>query len=111
MLSQTRDCKLIATGCAAKQDEFLKALAASGVQAAVKSREIKNYDGTSAAKIDLRYTLVYNGVALSVPASAIPVIEGMPQVKKSSEWFAIYAAQPERQLHRRAEGLRRGEGA
>ncbi|HVG33351.1 MAG TPA: S8 family serine peptidase [Pyrinomonadaceae bacterium] len=69
-------------GLRAKQDEFLKALAANGVQAAVKSRDIKNYDGSSAAKIELRYTLVFNGMTLSVPDSAIPAIAAMPQVKK-----------------------------
>jgi minor extracellular serine protease Vpr len=30
----------------------------------------------------VRYTLVYNGLALNVPASAIGAIEAMPQVKK-----------------------------
>jgi subtilisin family serine protease len=69
-------------GLRAKQDEFLQALAASGVQAAVKSREIKNFDGTSAATIDLRYTLVFNGMTLNVPSSAISTIAAMPQVKK-----------------------------
>lgn len=69
-------------GLRAKQDEFLRALAASGVQATVKSRDIKNFDGTSAAKIDLRYTLVFNGMTLNVPGSAISTIAAMPQVKK-----------------------------
>ncbi|HEV2915638.1 MAG TPA: S8 family serine peptidase, partial [Pyrinomonadaceae bacterium] len=66
----------------ARQDDFLKALAASGVDFAVKSREIKNYDGSVAAKVDLRYTLVYNGITLNVPTTAIPAIAAMPQVKK-----------------------------
>lgn len=65
-----------------RQDEFLTALAANGVNFAVKSREIKNYDGSTAANIELRYTLVYNGVTLNVPSSAIQTITGMPQVKK-----------------------------
>lgn len=65
----------------AKQDDFLKALSASGVQFAVKSHDIKNFDGSPAAKIELRYTLVYNGIALAVPASSISTIANMPQVK------------------------------
>jgi subtilisin family serine protease len=67
---------------AAKQDEFLSALAASGVTASVMTRNVKNFDGSLAAVVPLRYTLVYNGVALNVPAASIGTIEGMPQVKK-----------------------------
>ncbi len=66
----------------AGQDEFLKALASSGANATVMSRDIKNYDGSSAAKIELRYTLVYNGIALNVPSSSIDAISAMPQVKR-----------------------------
>jgi subtilisin family serine protease len=67
---------------AARQDEFLTALTASGVSASIVSRSIKNVDGSVAGSVPLRYTLVYNGVALSVPSSAIKTIESMPQVKK-----------------------------
>jgi Subtilase family/PA domain len=66
----------------AKQDDFLKALAAQGVSFAVKSHDIKNFDGSPAAKIELRYTLVYNGLTLVVPSSAVATIANMPQVKK-----------------------------
>jgi subtilisin family serine protease len=66
----------------AKQDEFLNALSASGVTASVMSRSVKNFDGHHAGVVPLRYTLVYNGVALNVPSSAISTIEAMPQVKK-----------------------------
>jgi subtilisin family serine protease len=66
----------------AKQDAFLNALSASGVTASVISRSVKNPDGSVAGNVPLRYTLVYNGVALRVPASAISTIEAMPQVKK-----------------------------
>jgi subtilisin family serine protease len=66
----------------AKQDEFLSGLAASGVTASVMSRSVKNLDGSLAGVVPLRYTLVYNGVALKVPSSAIATIESMPQVKK-----------------------------
>ncbi|MDT4896309.1 MAG: minor extracellular serine protease Vpr [Acidobacteriota bacterium] len=66
----------------AKQDEFLTGLAANGVTASIVSRNVKNYDGSLAATVPLRYTLVYNGVAMNVPYSAIGTIEAMPQVKK-----------------------------
>jgi subtilisin family serine protease len=75
---------------AARQDEFLKALEASGVSASVMSRGVKNLDGSLAATVPLRYTLVYNGVALNVPSSAIKVIEGMPQVKRVSPNGLLY---------------------
>jgi subtilisin family serine protease len=66
----------------AKQDQFLSALSSSGVSATAMSRNVKNPDGSSAATVQLRYTLVLNGVALKVPRSAISTIESMPQVKK-----------------------------
>ncbi|HUQ31013.1 MAG TPA: S8 family serine peptidase [Pyrinomonadaceae bacterium] len=66
----------------ARQDQFLNNLSASGVTASVVSRSVKGPDGSVAGVVPLRYTLVYNGVALSVPKSAIPVIEAMSQVKK-----------------------------
>ena len=66
----------------AKQDQFLTALSSSGVSATAMSRNVKNPDGSSAATVQLRYTLVLNGVALKVPRSAISAIESMPQVKK-----------------------------
>jgi hypothetical protein len=55
----------------AKQDDFLKALVAEGVPAAVVTRNVRNYDGKVAAAVPLRYTLVFDGVVLKVPESAI----------------------------------------
>nr|MBA3766228.1 S8 family serine peptidase [Acidobacteriota bacterium] len=69
-------------GLRARQDQFLQALAASGVSYTVKSHDIKNYDGSSAGNVQLRYTLVYNGIALNVPNSSIAAIESMPEVKQ-----------------------------
>ena len=66
----------------AGQDAFLRELAASGVAAQLRSREVKGYDGAVAATAELRYTLVFNGLALAVPASAVESVEAMPQVKK-----------------------------
>jgi hypothetical protein len=66
---------------AARQDKFLAALASRGVTAEVATRGVKNYDGSLAATIPLRYTLVYNGLALKVPAAAVPALKTMPEVK------------------------------
>ncbi|HEX8189246.1 MAG TPA: S8 family serine peptidase, partial [Pyrinomonadaceae bacterium] len=66
---------------AAQQDKFLAALASRGVAAQLASRGVKNYDGSLAATVPLRYTLVYNGLALKVPAAAVPALKGMPEVK------------------------------
>ncbi len=65
----------------AKQDDFLRALTANGVAAAVVTRDVKNYDGNVAATVPLRYTLVLDGMALKVPESSIGAIRSMPQVK------------------------------
>src|SRR5882762_4706554 len=64
-----------------KQDQFLNALSASGVTYTVVSRNVKNFDGSLAATVPLRYTLVYDGLALNVPYSAIDAIRAMPNVK------------------------------
>ena len=53
-------------GLLANQDHFLQALSARGVTFTVRSREIKSYDGSVAATIASRYTLVYNGITLTV---------------------------------------------
>lgn len=68
----------------AKQDNFLNALSGSGVTYAVVTRNIKGYDGNVAATIALRYTLVLNGMVLTVPSSSIDAIKAMPQVKSVS---------------------------
>src|SRR5580765_7434322 len=65
----------------AKQDQFLNALSASGVTFTVVSRNVKNFDGSLAGTVPLRYTLVYDGLALNVPYSAIDAIRAMPNVK------------------------------
>jgi subtilisin family serine protease len=65
----------------ANQDQFLNALSASGVTYTLVSRNVKNFDGSLAATVPLRYTLVYDGLALNVPYSAIDAIRAMPNVK------------------------------
>ena len=64
-----------------KQDAFLSALGSSGISYSVISRNVKNYDGSVAAAVKLRYTLAYNGLALSVAPDAVNAIKAMPQVK------------------------------
>ena len=68
-------------GLATKQADFLKALSANGISAAVVSRNVKNFDGSVAATVPLQYSLVYNGMALMVNQSSIAAIRKMPQVK------------------------------
>ena len=64
-----------------KQDDFLTALSLNGVPATVVTRNVMNYDGSLAASVPLRYTLVLDGLALNVPESSIAALRSMPQVK------------------------------
>ena len=68
-------------GLAAKQADFLKALSTNGISAAVVSRNVNNFDGSLAATVPLQYSLVLNGMALTVDQSSIAAIRNMPQVK------------------------------
>ena len=68
-------------GLAAKQADFLNALSANGISAAVVTRNVNNFDGSLAATVPLQYSLVYNGLALTVDQSSISAIRNMPQVK------------------------------
>ena len=68
----------------AAQDKFLAALSSRGVSATVVTRAVKNYDGSLAATVPLRYTLVYNGLALTVPAAAVSALRAMPEVQSVS---------------------------
>jgi hypothetical protein len=74
----------------AKQDQFLNALRASGVDFTVMTRAIKNYDGSIAATIPLRYTLVYDGIAMKVSPGAIASIKNMAQVKSVKPNTTLY---------------------
>lgn len=65
----------------ASQTQLINALNSGGVSFRVQSIDIKGYDGRIAATIPLRYTLVYNGITMSVPESSIPAIKNIPQVK------------------------------
>jgi subtilisin family serine protease len=74
----------------AKQDNFLSALTASGVNFTVVTRDIKNYDGSVAATIPMRYTLVYDGIAMKLSPGAITAIKGMAQVKSVKPNTTLY---------------------
>jgi subtilisin family serine protease len=66
---------------AAKQNDFLAALKAKGINYQLDGVDVKDFAGASAGHVDFRYTLVLNGVTIKVPGSAINVIKAMPQVK------------------------------
>lgn len=68
-------------GLSATQTQFLNALSSGGVSYQVQSINVKGYDGNIAATVPLRYTLVYNGITMNVPESAVSAIKSMPQVK------------------------------
>jgi minor extracellular serine protease Vpr len=65
----------------ASQDQFLAALKAKGVNASVDSVDIKGFDGATAASVQYRYTMVLNGMALTLPKAAVSILKSMPQVK------------------------------
>ncbi len=67
-----------------KQDQLLSALQVSGISYQIDGVDIQGYDGATVGRADFRFTLVLNGITLKVPASAIPVIEAMPQVSRVS---------------------------
>ncbi|MGZ5434962.1 MAG: S8 family serine peptidase [Pyrinomonadaceae bacterium] len=68
-------------GLTAKQDAFLASLAGKGISATIVSRDVKNYDGNIAATVPLRYSLVYNGMAMKVNQDSITALRNMPEVK------------------------------
>src|SRR5260370_6162289 len=65
----------------AAQTQFLNTLTSKGISFQVQSINIKGYDGNIAATVPLSYTLVYNGMTLGVPESALAALKAMPEVK------------------------------
>ncbi|HTH52055.1 MAG TPA: S8 family serine peptidase [Pyrinomonadaceae bacterium] len=65
-----------------KQDQFLAALQARGINYTVSGVDVPNFDGTNAGHVDFRYTLVLNGMSIIVPAATIGTIRSMTSVKK-----------------------------
>ena len=69
-------------GLTSAQDQFLKALSSAGITVQLQSVNVKGFDGNVAGSVPLRYTLVYNGVTLTVPEAAVPAISNMAGVKQ-----------------------------
>jgi minor extracellular serine protease Vpr len=65
----------------ATQNQFLTALKLAVPTAQLESINVKDATGKVAGNIQLRYSLVYNGLSLTVPEAAVPVIASMSQVK------------------------------
>jgi subtilisin family serine protease len=80
------------SGLRSKQDAFLSSLASRGVSASLVTRAVKAPDGSVAGNVGLRYTLVYNGLALDVPRSAVSALRGMPEVRSVSPNYTLYTA-------------------
>jgi subtilisin family serine protease len=66
----------------ATQNQFLTALKSKGINFQLQAISVKDTNGNVAGSVPLRYTLVYNGVTLTVPEAAVSTIAGMSQVKK-----------------------------
>jgi len=73
-----------------KQDQFLNELNSRGISYQIDGVDIPDFNGLKAGHADFRYTLVLNGITLTVPAAAVDVIKTMPQVK---------SVQPNKTLH------------
>jgi len=68
-------------GLTAAQNQFLAALKTAVPSAQLQSVNVKDAAGNVAGNVALRYTLVYNGLTLTVPEAAVPTIAGMNGVK------------------------------
>lgn len=66
---------------AAQQDSVLQRIAASGVDADLKTLDIANLAGLPAATVAYRYTMVFNGAALTVPVTQVHRLRDVPGVK------------------------------
>lgn len=65
----------------AAQDQFIKDAQAAGVDAQIATVAVPDFNGNVAATVQYRYTLVYNGVTLYIPESAIPTLQSLSEVK------------------------------
>jgi subtilisin family serine protease len=66
------------------QDQFLASLKARGINFAVDSVDIKGFDGATAATVQYRYTMVLNGVGMTLPKASLSILKSMPEVKSVS---------------------------
>jgi minor extracellular serine protease Vpr len=77
-------------GLRVSQDQFLQALQTRGVTFSIDSVDIKGFDGATAATVQYRYTMVLNGIALTLPKAAVSIVKSMPLVK---------SVEPNREFH------------
>jgi minor extracellular serine protease Vpr len=68
----------------ASQDQFLGSLKSRGVNFTVDSVDIKGFDGGTAATIQYRYTMVLNGIGMTLPKASLSILKSMPEVKNVS---------------------------
>jgi len=66
----------------AAQNDFLARAAAAGISATVATSDVHNHLGAVAATIERRYTLVYNGLALTVPVEQVALLGNVQGVRK-----------------------------
>lgn len=72
-----------------QQDQFLNQLRAAGIDFTVTSVDAPNGVNGEVANIQFRYNYVFNGLALTVPSTAIETIEKMSMVKSVHKDEAI----------------------
>lgn len=68
----------------ASQDQFLASLRSRGVNFTADSVDIKGFDGATAATIQYRYTMVLNGIGMTLPKASLSILKSMPEVKNVS---------------------------
>src|ERR1043166_6776797 len=68
----------------ASQDQFLTSLKSRGVNFTVDSVDIKGFDGATAATVQYRYTMVLNGIGMTLPKTSLTILKSMPEVKNIS---------------------------
>src|SRR6266404_1525193 len=66
----------------AAQDQFLNALKSNSINFQLQTIAVKDSAGNVAGNVPIRYTLVYNGLTLTVPETAVSTIARMQGVKK-----------------------------
>jgi subtilisin family serine protease len=74
------------------QDQFLASLKARGVNFTVDSVDIKGFDGATAATVQYRYTMVLNGIGMTLPKASLSILKSMPEVKNVSPNIQYHVA-------------------
>ena len=64
------------------QNAVISAATARGLQVSLDRAAVYGADHRVAGNVDLRYTLVYNGVAVKVPVSQVAALSSVPGVRK-----------------------------